>query len=239
MESDRRAQILQAILDADRLEANRLVDEWALDHGYEKAVAELLLPILETVGVQWIRTRETSLAQAYVAAKVAEDVMTRVLEERQQRGGPAPALRGPVVVANIEDDYHPLGRKMVTAFLRLEGWEVHDLGVDVRAGAIVDAAVALGARVVGASAMMYTTARNIQALRDEIDRRGLTGRIQMAVGGAVFRLRPELVAEVGGDGTAPTALQVPALFEELWQRSLEVAPGDEGAGLLAEQAGQA
>ena len=133
-----------------------LIDEWAGVHGYDKAVSDLLSPVLETVGVLWGSTGESSLAQAYVAAKIAEDVMSRVLEERCGRGGAPVVTRGPVVMANIEDDYHPLGRKMVTAFLRLDGWEVHDLGVDVGACVIADTAEAVGARVVGVSAMTYT-----------------------------------------------------------------------------------
>jgi methanogenic corrinoid protein MtbC1 len=69
--------------------------------------------------------------------------------------------------------------------------------------------------------MMLTTAENIRAVRAELDARGLPGRIRLAVGGAVFKLRPELVREVGGDGSAPSAIQAPALFDRLWAESLE------------------
>jgi methanogenic corrinoid protein MtbC1 len=95
-----------------------------------------------------------------------------------------------------------------------------DLGNDVPAAQFVDAAVEAGARVIGVSAMMYTTASNIRGIRDELDRRRLSGRIQIAVGGAVFKLRPELADEVGGDGTASSGFRAPQLFERLWERSL-------------------
>jgi methanogenic corrinoid protein MtbC1 len=96
--------------------------------------------------------------------------------------------------------------------------------VDVPAGQFVDEAEAKGVRVIGASAMMYTTARNVVRIREELERRGLAGRIQLAVGGAVFKLRPELVAEFGGDGTAASAVEASPLFQELWQRSLDLHP---------------
>jgi methanogenic corrinoid protein MtbC1 len=67
--------------------------------------------------------------------------------------------------------------------------------------------------------MMLTTAGNIRDLRTELDSRGLSGKIRLAVGGAVFKLRPELVDEVGGDGSAPSAIQAPALIERLWGSS--------------------
>jgi methylmalonyl-CoA mutase cobalamin-binding domain/chain len=133
-------------------------------------------------------------------------------------------VKGPVVVGNVEDDFHPLGRKMVAAFLRTEGWDVRDLGVDVSAEQFVDTAEASGARVIGASAMMYTTAKNVARIRNEIDRRGLTGKLQLAVGGAVFKLRPELLAEFGSDGTAVSAMEAATLFQELWQRAVDLDP---------------
>jgi hypothetical protein len=44
------------------------------------------------------------------------------------------------------------------------------------------------------------------------------------VGGAVFKLRPELVADFGGDGTASSAVEASALFEGLWQRAMSLDP---------------
>ena len=139
-------------------------------------------------------------------------------------GGEPP--KGPVVIGNIEEDFHALGRRMVGTFLRAEGWIVHDLGNDVPATEFVDKALEVGARVIGVSAMMMTTARNVRKVRDEIDNRGLTGRIQLAVGGAVFRVCPGLAEEVGGDGTAPDALGAAGLFDRLWEESVRKEAGE-------------
>jgi len=218
--------IIQAIRYADRAGANLIIDTWAAGHSYEAAVLDLLTPALESFGALWASAGgESSLAQGYVASKIAEDVLAKVLEERRTANAAAPASKGPVVVGNIQDDYHPLGRRMISAFLRFSGWEVHDLGVDVSPEAFVDQAESLGARIIGASAMMYSTARNIRNLREEIDRRGFKGRIQLAVGGAVFKLRPEMVEAFGGDGTTASALGASPLFDDLWNRSLTFEAG--------------
>jgi methylmalonyl-CoA mutase cobalamin-binding domain/chain len=118
-------------------------------------------------------------------------------------------------MGNIEDDYHSLGRKLVTIFLRTAGWRVIDLGNDVRAEEFVDAAVANEAKIIGVSAMMLTTAKNIRNVRHEIDSRGFSGSIKLAVGGAIFKMRPELVVEVGGDGTVASAVDAPRLMAQL------------------------
>lgn len=218
-------ELLAAIERADRAGAASVVDAWAVGRSFTQVVPELLSPTLESFGTLWSQGHNgVSLATGYVAAKVAEDVLSRLLRESSQDGGPILPSKGPVLLGNVEDDFHPLGRNMVAAFLRAAGWDVRDLGVDVPPTQFVDQAEAIGARVIGASAMMHTTAKNVARIREEIDRRGLAGKVQLAVGGAVFKLRPELVAELGGDGTAASALDASALFERLWQRSLNLDP---------------
>ena len=218
-------ELLAAIEGADRAGAAAVVDAWAVGRSFTQVVPELLSPTLESFGTLWSQGHGgVSLATGYVAAKVAEDILSRLLQESNPDGSPILPSKGPVILGNVEDDFHPLGRNMVVAFLRAAGWDVRDLGVDVPPAQFVDQAEETGARVIGASAMMHTTAKNVARIREEIDRRGLTGKVQLAVGGAVFKLRPELVADLGGDGTAASALEAPALFERLWQRSLNLDP---------------
>ena len=211
--------IIGAVRKADRKTANDLLDSWAVHHGYNDLFSKVLEPTLERIGEEWRSSELFSIAQAYVAAKIAEDFLVKVAQHKQQNL-PEPSLKGTVILGNIEDDFHGLGRRMVSTFLRCEGWKVEDLGNDVLATDFVDKAVETGARVIGVSAMMMSNARNILKLRNEIDARGLTGRIQLAVGGAVFRIYPDLVGKVGGDGSATSALGAPQLISELWQKSM-------------------
>jgi methanogenic corrinoid protein MtbC1 len=207
-------QLLAAIMRGDRGAANAVLEQFAPQRTPEQVISELLEPTLRAIGEAWAK-ESISLAQGYIAGKVVEDFLERVAEQRAQ--APAGKRPGPVVIANAEDDFHPLGRRMVGTFLKLDGWEVIDLGTDVTADRLLDAAEQSGAKVVGVSAMMLTTARNIRAVRAQIERRGLRAHLKLAVGGAVFNLRPELVNELGGDGTAPNALEAPALFARLWE----------------------
>ncbi len=210
--------VIERIQMADRRGADALLDAWGAEHGYENMLAEILDPVLTEVGDEWRSSGMLTLAQTYVVAKVAEDMMSKMAgRSRQAPGGQPP--KGPVVIGNIEEDFHALGRKMLGTFLRAQGWDVLDLGNDVPAAVFVDKAVEAGARVIGVSAMMMSTARNIKAVREEIDRRGLAGRLLLAVGGAIFRVTPGLAEEIGADGTAGNALDAVELFGRLWERS--------------------
>ncbi len=215
--------LMDKIREADRPGANELLDSWIKENGYENVLMEVLDPVLVLIGEEWRSTESFTLAQAYVAAKIAEDVMYKIAENKESISK-IKTFKGEAVIGNIEEDFHSLGRKMVATFLRTEGWTVHDLGNDVIAKDFVDKAVETGARVIGVSAMMMTNARNILKVRHEIDARGLSGRIKLAVGGAIFRVCPTLASEVGADGTAPHALGAAKLFDELMEKSLKEFP---------------
>ncbi|MFA6504961.1 MAG: cobalamin-dependent protein [Treponemataceae bacterium] len=208
---DLRSLLYNCVLDADRAGAARLLDQAVREYGFNPVIADALEPTLRRIGERFAKDK-ISLAQGYVAGKIAEDLLGKFDATNDQTIRPQ---RGTIVLGNAEDDYHALGRKMVSAFLRVEGWHVEDLGNDVLPELFVDTAERVGARVIGVSAMMLTNALNITKIREELDKRGLRDRIKLAVGGAVFVMRPELVAEVGGDGTATTAMDAPALFDSL------------------------
>ncbi len=207
------------ILEGNLRSATSLVEKWANIHGYDRAVTEILEPALNLFGEKWGSSEDFSLAQGYVAGKVAENIMVKAIDSLPADSSQA-VTKGPIVIGNIEDDHHALGRKLVSIFLRHAGWEICNLGNDVLPVEFVDKAEEVNAPIIAVSAMMYTTAMNIKKLRQEIDNRGLKGRILLAVGGAVFLQRPELVEIVGGDGTSPNAIKAPVLMEQLLERAV-------------------
>ena len=214
-------KLLTAMINADRAGAAELIGQ-ALAAGIEpvQVIADILDPAIVRLGRLW-EEEAMSLAQNFVASKIAEDTLLRCIPEKSDNLH----SKGPIVIGNIEDDFHSLGRKTVGLFLSAAGWDVYDLGNDIPAEQFLEKALEVNASVIGVSAMMQTTALNIRKLRDLIDAQGLRDRIKLAVGGAVFNWRPELVEEVGGDGTAHNAVGADGLFLRLQSEALrEVMP---------------
>lgn len=176
---------------------------------------------LETMGNQW-HNSELSLAQVFVAVKIVEDILQSDLEYVEKDSTDKNVKKGPIVIGNIEDDFHGLGRKIVVAFLKASNWDVIDLGNDISAEEFVEVALEENAKIIAVSAMMYTTASNIKKVSEILNEQGLSNKIKLIVGGAVFRLVPSLVEEVGADGTADSAINVPSYFAELWKEVTEV-----------------
>lgn len=204
-------RVLAGIVDADPVDALAAMQEFAASHGAAAIPERILLPVLTAFTREHADSPDYPMAKAYVAGIIAEQGMALAGAALPLAAG----RRGPVVLGNVEDDFHALGRGIVASFLRADGWEVLDLGNDVEAAAFVATAIERRAPVIGVSAMLLSTARNVRLVREEIVRRGQGGRIALAVGGAIFALRPELAAEVGGDGTCPTAMGASALCQRL------------------------
>ncbi len=159
-------ELIQKIDAGDRSTAVERMKEWAGINGYDRLMDEILDPVLKEVGERWMR-EDISLAQSYIAAKIAGDILEQIASDRAADSKPD-LLLGPVVLGNIEADFHALGRRMVVMFLKATRWEVHDLGNDVPPVEFVNKAVEVGAKIIGASAMMYTSAENIKLLRADI-----------------------------------------------------------------------
>lgn len=217
---DIQQEFLDDILNSDREKANLLIDQWAKDNSYHEAIIGIVEPALKAMGELWVNSDNVSYAQAFVSAKIAEDIFLKSLNEVYNTENAT--IKGRIIIGNIEDDCHSIGRNLVSIFLKASDWEVIDLGNDVLASEFVDKAIEMDANIIAVSAMMYTTALNIKKLRDEINNRGYKDKIMLAAGGAVFNIRPELYLEVGADGYARNAIEAPVLMDELRQKLIKL-----------------
>lgn len=215
MYSDIRKEFLEAILDVDRNEANALIEQWIIEHGHEHVIEFILDPVLEELGRLWQMQGDVSYAQVYVSATIAEDIILKVLSKHNTYE----KLENNhiVVIGNIEDDFHSLGRRLISTFLLSSGWKVIDLGNDITAKEFVDCAVKEKAKIIMVSAMMFSTAKRIIEVREEINGRGLEGKIALIVGGAVFNLRKDLWETVGADGTARSVIEARDLASHFFE----------------------
>ena len=162
-------------------------------------VNKLLTPALDKVGERYER-QEIFLPQLINAANAACEGFELIKKRIAKRGGSS-VSKGKIILATVHGDIHDIGKNIVRVVLENYGYTVVDLGRDVPAREIVDAAVREDVRLVGLSALMTTTVvsmeETIRALRES----GHPCKIM--VGGAV--LTPEYAAEIGADYYAKDA----------------------------------
>ncbi len=93
------------------------------------------------------------LMLAAAAMEAAMEICNAALPEGESE------TRAVVVMGTVEGDIHDIGKAIVCAYLRANGYEVHDLGRDVPVDAFVDKAEEVNADVIGASALLTATMR--------------------------------------------------------------------------------
>jgi 5-methyltetrahydrofolate--homocysteine methyltransferase len=150
-----------------------------------------LIPALNTAG-QRFEQGTMYLPQLLMCAEAAKCAFAVA---RATMGSEANDTVGTVIVATVEGDVHDIGKNIVRALLENYRFRVVDLGKDVPAHLIVEAAQKYGAKLVALSALMTTTVANmektIKALREaSVD-------CKIMCGGAV--LTEEYARRIGAD----------------------------------------
>jgi 5-methyltetrahydrofolate--homocysteine methyltransferase len=92
-------------------------------------------------------------------------------------------VRGKVVIGSVKGDIHDIGKDIVTFMLEINGFEVHDLGVDVPAEKFVDAIKTVQPDIVGMSALLTTAFESMKNTVEVIKNAGLRDGVKIMVGG--------------------------------------------------------
>jgi len=144
------------------------------------------------------------IASAQAAQAVCDDAMSRLGEQGE-------SLREQVILATVEGDLHDLGKNVVGTVLRSHGYRVRDLGKNVPLEELLRAAREENVALVGLSALMTTTMREMErAVR--VFREELPGT-KVIVGGA--SVNQEFADRIGAAGYARDALGAVKLVDRL------------------------
>ena len=163
-------------------------------------VEKRLLPALTQVGDGY-EAGTLFLPQLLMSAEAAQGAFALV---QQALGKKSTGMRrqGRIALATVEGDIHDIGKNIVKVLLESYGFEVLDLGKNVRPEQVLAAVQAEKLHMVGLSALMTTTVpameRTIALLRREAP------DCRVVVGGAV--LTPELAAAIGAHAYARDAM---------------------------------
>ena len=153
---------------------------------------------------------EIYLPELLIAAESMEDGLDILLAEVPKD---KTLRKGIVVCGTVKGDIHEIGKKIVAALLRANGFEVHDLGADVPTSRFVEEAGKIRADIIALSALMSST---LGAQKDVIDYLTAVGmrekHIVMVGGGPTTQGWAD---QIGADGYAKTAPDAVKLALEL------------------------
>ncbi len=173
----------------------------------EDIINESLIPAINEVGKLY-NDKVYFLPQLIAGANAMENAMSYlepllVRDDSQQKET--------IIIATVEGDIHDIGKNLVALMLKNYGYNVIDLGKDVPAEDIVNAAVENDAAVIGLSALMTTTMMRMKEVVALVKERNLPQKV--IIGGAC--ITPSFADEIGADGYSEDAAECIKLVERL------------------------
>lgn len=149
---------------------------------------------MEIIGEKFSRN-EVFVPELLMAAKAMQTVMNH-LKPYFQSG--VVKSKGKFIIGTVAGDLHDIGKNLVSMVVEGNGWEVIDLGVDVKPIKFVEAITNNPESIVGLSALLTTTMVNMATTINEIKEK--YPNTIVVVGGAP--LSKESADKMGADGYA-------------------------------------
>jgi uroporphyrinogen decarboxylase len=189
-----------AIEDGEEDDVPELVTE-ALGNGVAPGdiVNKAMIPAMEIVGDRFSHA-EIYVPEMLISARAMKAGM-EVLRPALIDAGAKPV--GTVMLGTVQGDIHDIGKNLVGMMLEGAGFEIVDLGVNVPVARFIEELQRTGIRILGLSALLTTTMRNMKAVLGALEDAGLRDEVIVLLGGAP--ITPAFCDEVGADLIAESA----------------------------------
>ena len=158
-----------------------------------------LIAGMEVVGKKF-RSGEMFLPEVLLSAEVMHkgiDILNPLLAKAGRKNTTT------VVIGTVEGDIHDIGKKIVALLLEGNGYNVIDLGVDVKAEKFIEAVEKHKPQILGMSALLTTTMPHMGEVINTLKAKKLRDKVKVIVGGA--SVNAEFAKSIGADGYAVEA----------------------------------
>ncbi len=174
-------QLINAIADMDEEGAIALTKELLAAGASPTAILDDCRAAMELVGKRF-EHGEYFIPELILAGEMLKGVSAEV--KPYLTGGQADVKKlGKVVIGTVKGDIHDIGKDIVVFMLDVNGFEVHDLGIDVPVQAFVDTIAAVKPQVVALSGFLTLAFDSMKETVAAIEKAGLRAGVKIMVGG--------------------------------------------------------
>jgi 5-methyltetrahydrofolate--homocysteine methyltransferase len=153
----------------------------------------VMIPAMDVVGDRFAKG-EIYLPEMMIAARAMNlglDLLRPLLLAERA------SSKGKAIIGTVKGDFHDVGKNIVAMVLQSAGYEVFDLGIDVRPEQFVEAASKHQSDFVLLSALLTLTMSMMEETIKVLQRAGWRDRVKVGVGGAP--LTESFAARIGAD----------------------------------------
>ncbi len=155
---------------------------------------------LQVVGVRF-QEGEWFLNELVVAGEIAKEVMAVFSPLMKKESSQS---MGTILAGTVAGDLHDLGKNIFINHVQNAGFNVIDLGVDVKAEQFVSAVRENKPIVLGLSCLLTFTEKELEKIISALKAEDLRNSVKVIIGGAA--LTDRLAEEIGADAFAPDAV---------------------------------
>jgi 5-methyltetrahydrofolate--homocysteine methyltransferase len=141
-----------------------------------------IIPALDVVGEKYEKGH-IFLPQLIQSAETVKNSF-HVIKDKLREGTNTEISKGKIILATVKGDIHDIGKNIVKVLLENYNYEIIDLGKDVSKEKIVEAAIKNNVKLIGLSALMTTTVKNMEETICELKK--IKPDCVVMVGGAVL-----------------------------------------------------
>jgi 5-methyltetrahydrofolate--homocysteine methyltransferase len=172
--------LVEAIADLQEEEAVRIAKE-RLDAG--DAPLKILEDVREAMEIVGKRFADS---EYFIPDLVySGEILRKISEMSKTRLAKASQLKrlGKCIIGTVAGDIHDIGKDIVVFMLDVNGFEVHDLGIDVPAQKFVEKIQETNAEIVGLSGFLTLAFESMKETIQAISDAGLRNKVKIMIGG--------------------------------------------------------
>ena len=202
--------VYDAVLNGAMADTSGLVQE-AIDAGLKADVIlkEGLIAAMSEIGHKF-ETGEAYVPEMLISAKSMKFGL-ELLRPHLVAADVQPV--GKVIIGTVQGDLHDIGKNLVAMMMEGAGFEVIDLGADVKPEKIIEAIDEHKPDIVALSALLTTTMGNMKTVITKMEDAGVNNEISVMIGGAP--VTQDYADEIGADGFGIDASQAANLAKKL------------------------
>jgi len=158
-----------------------------------------MLATMEVIGGRF-QTGEVFIPEVLLSARAMNEAL-KVLEPYLAKE--KKKVSGKLIIGTVRGDLHDIGKNMVVTMLRGVGFEVADLGINIKTEEFVSKVEELKPDILGLSALLTTTMPEMKKIINALIEKGLRDKVKVIVGGAP--VNETYAQQIGADGYAADA----------------------------------
>jgi len=191
-----REDFKSALINLDRLACEKIIEGHSKSDSSLHIAESLITPVMEELGNDWEKGH-ISLSQIYMTSRICEYLIDKIMApENPDR------KTDPRIAITILEDYHVLGKRIVSSILRAGGFNLYDYGT-TSSDSLLQLVQKDNIEIVLISTLMLSSALKVKDFSEKL--KAIKPEVKIFVGGAPFRFDRDLWREVGACGMGLTA----------------------------------